>query len=75
MRVLSPCNSVCKMDENSGLCLGCWRTIDEIVAWSSNSDDAKKKTLALIELRKDAAENASSSLSNSNGLDKTPYSQ
>ena len=72
MSILSPCNSVCKMDENSGLCLGCWRTIDEIVAWGSRSDDAKKKILALIKSRKDVAENASSAKSNSNRLDKTP---
>lgn len=58
MRVISPCNSVCKMDENSKLCIGCWRTIDEIVAWSSHSDEAKMKVLALIALRKNEAKNA-----------------
>ncbi len=72
MRVLSPCNSVCKMNENSGLCLGCWRTINEIVAWGSHSDDAKKKILALIQVRKDLAENTSSSASKFNTVDKTP---
>ena len=72
MSILSPCNSVCKMDENSGLCLGCWRTIDEIVAWGSRSDDAKKKILALIKSRKDVAENTSFAKSNSNRLDKKP---
>lgn len=55
MSIASPCNSVCKMDNNSKLCLGCWRTIDEIVAWSSDNDEAKKKVLALIVLRKKAA--------------------
>jgi uncharacterized protein len=72
MPILSPCNAVCKMDENSGLCLGCWRTIDEIVAWGSRSDDEKKKILALIKLRKDVVENAGFSISNPDRLDKTP---
>lgn len=36
--VPSPCISVCRMDARSGLCLGCFRTIDEIVAWGRQSD-------------------------------------
>jgi uncharacterized protein len=33
--VPSPCINVCEMDQKSGLCRGCLRTIDEIVAWGS----------------------------------------
>jgi len=40
--VLSPCNSVCRIDERSGWCLGCFRTLDEIVAWSA-LDEAQKR--------------------------------
>ena len=29
----SPCISVCRMDAVSGLCEGCFRTLDEIAAW------------------------------------------
>ena len=39
--VKSPCTSVCKMDERTGWCLGCMRTIDEIAGWS-RMDDAKR---------------------------------
>lgn len=42
--VESPCNDVCRMDAASGLCLGCWRTIDEIAAWPS-LDDARRIAL------------------------------
>jgi predicted Fe-S protein YdhL (DUF1289 family) len=38
----SPCISVCRMDERSGWCEGCLRTIDEIAAWSTLSDGAKR---------------------------------
>jgi predicted Fe-S protein YdhL (DUF1289 family) len=40
--VPSPCLSVCVMDEASGLCRGCWRTLDEIAAWSTLRDDDKR---------------------------------
>ncbi len=39
--VPSPCVSVCRMDTGSGLCEGCFRTIDEIRDWG-RSDDATK---------------------------------
>ncbi|MEQ1535900.1 MAG: DUF1289 domain-containing protein [Burkholderiaceae bacterium] len=75
MNVASPCTSVCKMDSESKLCVGCWRTIDEIVAWSSNSDEEKKKVWALIALRKNGVANLDASSTVSSGSsenDKTP---
>jgi predicted Fe-S protein YdhL (DUF1289 family) len=48
------------MDHSSGLCLGCWRTIDEIIAWRTNSDEVKKQVLASIGIRKNAIQNISS---------------
>lgn len=69
MSVESPCTSVCKMDNNSKLCMGCWRTIDEIVAWRSDSDEMKKKVLTLIALRKNVAVNHKT---NFNEVDKAP---
>jgi predicted Fe-S protein YdhL (DUF1289 family) len=47
------------MDNSSGLCLGCWRTIDEIIAWRTNSDEVKKQVLASIGIRKNAIQNIS----------------
>ena len=29
----SPCISVCVVDEPTGSCKGCWRTMDEIAEW------------------------------------------
>jgi predicted Fe-S protein YdhL (DUF1289 family) len=40
--VPSPCVSICRMDAGSGLCEGCFRTLDEIRLWSSSDDTAKK---------------------------------
>jgi uncharacterized protein len=40
--VPSPCISVCRMDAATGLCEGCWRTLDEITAWGLASDAEKR---------------------------------
>ena len=40
--VASPCIGVCRMDEASGLCTGCLRTLDEIALWSVLDDDDKR---------------------------------
>lgn len=39
--VPSPCTGVCRIDESSGWCAGCARTIDEIAAWGSLDDSAR----------------------------------
>ena len=31
--IVSPCIGVCSMNETSGLCEGCYRTIEEIRDW------------------------------------------
>ena len=49
--VPSPCISVCVMDAASGLCQGCWRTLDEIAAWSAMTDAGKRAVWALIAQR------------------------
>ncbi|MFC5429410.1 DUF1289 domain-containing protein [Paraburkholderia denitrificans] len=47
----SPCINICRMSEASGLCEGCLRTIDEIAAWSTLDDNAKRAVLNAIEAR------------------------
>ncbi len=41
--VPSPCINVCRMDPRSGLCSGCGRTLDEIAAWASMSEERKRE--------------------------------
>ncbi len=33
--IATPCIKVCMVDGESGLCLGCYRTLPEIARWSS----------------------------------------
>ena len=49
--VPSPCVSVCRMNEQTGLCNGCYRTIDEIRAWSRSDDDTRRALWTVIEER------------------------
>lgn len=48
----SPCIDVCKMNPSTGLCDGCFRTIDEIAGWSSFDDTQKTTVLNQAETRK-----------------------
>jgi prolyl-tRNA editing enzyme YbaK/EbsC (Cys-tRNA(Pro) deacylase)/predicted Fe-S protein YdhL (DUF1289 family) len=49
--VPSPCVSVCRMDTGSGLCEGCFRTIDEIREWSRIGDADKKVLWSTLSTR------------------------
>ena len=53
----SPCISVCRMTRLPGvadeLCGGCFRTLDELLAWGSASDAAKSEVWQRIEQRID----------------------
>jgi len=41
----SPCIKICVIHPESRLCTGCLRSIDEIGAWSSMSEDARKQVM------------------------------
>lgn len=49
--VTSPCIDVCRMNPRTGLCDGCFRTIDEIAGWSSFDDTQKRVVLDLAAKR------------------------
>jgi predicted Fe-S protein YdhL (DUF1289 family) len=52
-RLDSPCVDVCKLDSRAGICIGCLRTIDEIVRWAQLSAAERRSVLADIPRRKD----------------------
>lgn len=49
--VVSPCISICRMDARSKLCQGCFRTVEEIAAWSRASLEGKRAIWQTIEQR------------------------
>jgi uncharacterized protein len=50
--VKSPCINVCRMDPASGLCEGCFRTLDEIARWSQTTDEDRQQILEWVEKRR-----------------------
>jgi len=50
--VASPCINICRMDETSGYCEGCRRSLEEIACWSAYSPAEKRAVLALLRARK-----------------------
>jgi len=53
--VASPCVSVCEMDEQSGYCSGCYRTLAEIATWGRMTNQQRWDiVLSLRERRSDA---------------------
>lgn len=49
-QLLSPCVDNCCLDEND-VCIGCWRTLDEILAWRQLSDLEKTKIIDDCKIR------------------------
>jgi predicted Fe-S protein YdhL (DUF1289 family) len=50
--VPSPCNSICAIDQVTGFCAGCFRTLDEVAAWSVLDDIEKRAVWAALPVRR-----------------------
>jgi len=48
----SPCINICEMDEASGWCRGCLRTLDEIAFWSVLDDGDKRAVKTELDQRR-----------------------
>ena len=49
----SPCINICKMNPQTGLCEGCFRTIEEIAQWSTATEEMKRRVWGEIKRRQD----------------------
>jgi predicted Fe-S protein YdhL (DUF1289 family) len=45
-RVESPCIRLCVIHPPSGLCLGCYRTVEEIASWPAMTPEARRALMA-----------------------------
>lgn len=48
----SPCISICELDATTDLCVGCYRTRDEIALWGRASNTEKLMVLDQIHVRR-----------------------
>jgi uncharacterized protein len=53
--VQSPCIGVCSVDEMTGFCQGCYRTLEEIQGWWDLDYAAKQKVVDEAKAREEAA--------------------
>ena len=53
--IQSPCIGVCSMDDSTGLCLGCYRTMDEIQGWWDLDNTQKQVVINLASQREEQA--------------------
>ena len=51
--IKTPCISVCVMDDESGLCTGCARTLSEIGGWGGMNDVERDAVLRQLPQRLD----------------------
>lgn len=52
--IASPCVKTCVIDDESGLCLGCLRTLDEIGGWGALSEQVRAALMAELPGRRGA---------------------
>ena len=52
--VASPCIRLCTLDDQD-VCLGCFRSMSEICAWSSASNDERRQIVVASEQRRSAS--------------------
>ena len=50
--ITTPCIKVCVVDGDSGLCLGCLRTLGEIAGWGRLSEAERARVMAELPERK-----------------------
>jgi predicted Fe-S protein YdhL (DUF1289 family) len=52
----TPCVNICLLDADTGLCVGCGRTIDEIARWAAMSEGERHAIMAALPARKECRE-------------------
>ena len=51
-KIASPCTRRCTVAPGSDICVGCYRTVDEIVRWTKFTDAERQAVLDQLESRR-----------------------
>jgi predicted Fe-S protein YdhL (DUF1289 family) len=54
----TPCLNICVLDQRTGTCLGCGRTIGEIAQWAAMSDAERRAIMTVLPARMERLEQA-----------------
>jgi predicted Fe-S protein YdhL (DUF1289 family) len=55
----SPCIRICSIEQESGLCIGCGRTLAEIAGWMRISVEERRAVMAVLPARLEGMQRAS----------------
>lgn len=50
--IRTPCIKVCVVDGESGLCLGCFRRLNEVAGWARLTDAERERIMAELPARR-----------------------
>ncbi len=50
--IATPCVNICVVDGESGLCLGCHRTLGEVAGWAALSDAERAEIMSALPARR-----------------------
>lgn len=50
--IKTPCVKVCVVDAESGLCLGCYRTLPEVAGWARYSELEREQIMSELAARR-----------------------
>jgi uncharacterized protein len=54
----TPCINICLLDQDTGACVGCGRTLSEIAQWAAMSDAERRAIMAVLPARMESLEQA-----------------
>ena len=49
--MITPCILICTLDDETGLCCGCGRSLDEIGGWGGYTDAERAQVMAVLPAR------------------------
>ena len=70
--IASPCNKICVMNLESGLCRGCYRTLDEIARWGEMSDTERGEVMGELPGRRAGSDVAEDSVASNTRRSRPP---
>lgn len=50
--VITPCRKICRISPVHGLCVGCWRNLQEIAQWGSLDDSTRRAVMTRLDERR-----------------------
>lgn len=50
--IKTPCIKVCVVDGESGLCMGCYRRLNEVAGWAKLTDEERDQIMAELPSRR-----------------------